>query len=378
MIDVAILGAGASGLFAAAHLKDKRVVLFEHNPKIAQKIKISGGGRCNVTNERLGIDNFVTSTPDKAWQILKRFDNTKLLSWLHDKGCEPVKQKKDQFFCPKSSQELIEILRSETNASIHTDTEVLDLAKIGDHFLIKTARNEMKARAVLVATGGLSYKKIGASGIGYEIAKNFGLEVTPLRPALVGLTVQKEQFWFKELSGIAFEATVRVGKKEFRDNILFAHRGISGPAILNASLYWEKGAIEIAFLKRLPRFVPHKQISSQIPLPKRFVKRFLQVIGLQDKRYEQLGVNERKRLRLFESYSFAPAGTFGYERAEVTKGGVHLQELDKCLQSVHVPGLFFAGEVLDVTGELGGYNFQWAFSSGYSAAKGCHEYLGNH
>ncbi len=173
------------------------------------------------------------------------------------------------------------------------------------------------------------------------------------------------------------KARVEVGKKVFRDDILFTHRGISGPAILNASLYWQKGHITIAFLPKLPKLLPHKQISTQIPLPKRFTKKFLQSIGIEDKKVRELGKGELQKLSLLTSYSFAPAGTFGYERAEVTRGGVDLDELDELMQSRLKKGLFFAGEVCDATGELGGYNFQWAFSSAYVATKGIDRYLKN-
>ncbi len=372
MIDIAILGAGAAGLFAARWLKGS-FVLIDHNPTIGAKIAISGGGRCNITNRYLAISNYYTSSPSSAWKVLQSFDNQALLAWLAKRGCSPVLQKRRHYFCPKSAKELIALLRP-SQKRLLLEAKILKVQK-RDHFIITTSKGLIQARAILVATGGLSFKKVGASPIGFEIAKGFGHSIQELRPALVGFTVQPQQFWFKELSGISFEAQVRVGKRQWKDNILFAHRGISGPAILNASLWWSKGAVEIAFLDRLPKLLPHKRISTQLPLPKRFTKAFLSHIGVEDKKVEALTSLERQKLKRFCSYSFAPAGTFGYERAEVTRGGVSLDELSSSLQSTKVPGLFFAGEVLDVTGELGGYNFQWAFSSAFVAAKGVNEYL---
>jgi len=374
VIDVAILGAGAAGLFAAKWLKSSCHII-EHNPTIGAKIAISGGGRCNVTNKELTPGCYNSSDLKKAWQILRRFDNRELLRWIRKNGCSPVIRKKNQYFCPKSAKELIELLRP-PNASLSLCAKIEGVRK-EDNFIITTSQGAIEAKAVLVATGGVSFKRVGASEIGFTIAKHFGHTIRPLRPALVGFTLQPQQFWFKELSGISMRARVKVGKREFYDDILFAHRGISGPAILNASLWWERGAIEIAFLDSLPKLLPHKIISTQLPLPKRFVKAFLKSIGVEDKKVSQLGAEELEKLRLLTSYSFAPSGTFGYERAEVTKGGVVLDELDENLQSRKTPGLFFAGEVVDMTGELGGYNFQWAFSSAFVAAKGIDEYLGN-
>ena len=376
MIDVAILGAGASGLFAYHWLK-LHVAIIDHNEKTGAKIRISGGGKCNLTNKDLSIDHYLTSNPTQAQKILQSFDNHQLLQWVRRRGCNPVIRKKDQYFCPKSASEMVQVLKP-SHVDLHLNHEILDVVKLHDRFLIKTDKKIFETKAVLVATGGLSYKKIGASAIGYEIAKKFGHSIVPLRPALVGLTPQREQFWFKELSGISLEAIVEVGEKRFQDFILFAHRGISGPAILNASLYWQNGPITIRFLPKLPKLKPFKQLSTQLPLPKRFTKTFLASLGLKDKKVGQYSKEDLAKIGLLSGYTFAPAGTFGYERAEVTKGGVVLEELDMHLQSTKTPGLFFAGEVLDVTGELGGYNFQWAFSSAYAATKGINEYLRDH
>ncbi len=369
--DCIVLGGGASGLFLASMLQDLDLLIIEHNRSPGAKIAISGGGRANVTNKHLSSDNYHTSDPLFVKKVLDRFDNEDLLEWMKRRGCEAIERKPNQFFCPNSARELIDLLRPKGTLKLGCEIEGLEDG------LLRSSCGTFRGRTVVVATGGLSYKRLGASGIGYEIAKDHGHEVTFLRPALVGLTVQKEQFWFKELSGISLRARVNVGERSFEENILFAHKGISGPAILNASLYWERGEIEIVFLKNVARYLryPKRKISSQLPLPKRFIKKFLESIGVVDQPLERLTKEQRNRLRLLEGYRFAPAGTFGFERAEVTKGGISLDGIGEYMQSLEHPWLFFVGEVLDVTGELGGYNFQWAFSSAYVAAQGVRRYL---
>ncbi len=373
-MDIAILGAGASGLMCASFLKGKDYALIEHNSSIGAKIKISGGGRCNITNKRVSFKNYL-GDPEFVKEILNGFSNEELIKWLKKRSCSPVLKKKNQFFCPHSSQELIDIFLKEIEEKkIFLNREIKDVKRVDGAFLIETSKENFYAKKVVVATGGVSYKKIGATEIGYKIAKKFGHEITPLRPALVGFTVQSEQFWFKELSGISFEAVVQIKDKIFKDNILFAHKGISGPAILNASLYWDKGGVTIDFLngKKVEEFLryPYKQIVTLLPFPKRFSKLFLNSIGIKDKKIKELKKEDLKRLKLLEKYTFSPAGTFGFERAEVTKGGVVIKDIDKnSLMSKKVKNLYFIGEVLDVTGELGGYNFQWAFSSAVKAAR---------
>jgi len=360
--DVAILGAGAAGLFLAANTK-LDTILIDHNQTQGKKIAISGGGRANVTNKKLSPDHYRSGDETFLRQAFARFDNEALLRWLRKRGCAGFAMKGSGYFCQKSAKELLDLLRPRGRTLY--GAEILG---VEEGFLVRTSKGDVRARRVVVATGGLSYPRVGASGIGYEIAKSFGHAIVPTRPALVGLALQPGQFWMKELAGVSLKARVQVGKKRFFDNILFAHRGISGPAILNASLYWDRGPIEIGFVDDLRRYLrsPQKVISTQLPLPRRFVKRFLQVLGVEDRPVGTLRPDEWERLRAFERYKFAPAGTFGYERAEVTKGGVALDAIDPAtLESRLVPGLYFAGEVLDVTGELGGYNFQWAFSSAW-------------
>ena len=363
MIDVLIIGGGASGLFLG-YLLRKNYLILEHNKDIGAKIKVSGGGKCNITNKILSSNNY--RGDDKfIKEIFKNFDNNDLLNWLKNNNLNVKELKENQYFF--SSSEILLNFFKKNVKNIKTNIEVLDIEK-KEYFIVYTNKGIFKAKKVIIATGGISFKRLGASDIGFRIAKKFGHNIVPLKPALVGLTLQPSENWFKKLSGISFRAEVRVNKKVFNQEILFAHKGITGPAILNASLWWDKGFIEISFVKDIKKYLknPNKQISTQLPLPKRFVKEFLKRVNLEDKKIKFLTQNEFAKLKLLENYKFAPAGTFGFERAEVTKGGVDTKEIDFGMQSKKVKGLYFIGEVLDVTGELGGYNFQWAFSSAFN------------
>jgi len=305
---------------------------------------------------------------------LNAFNEKSLLQWLKRHGLEPALRKERQYFCKHSAKELVDILKKESKKQhIMLNEKVLSVRKRDDVFYVRTSKRTYSASTVVVASGGLSFPKLGASEIGYEIAKSFGHTIMRTSPALVGFTVQKEQFFFKELSGVPTEVKIRVGEHICEGALLFAHKGLSGPAVLDASLYWERGKIEIDFL---PHFSwknvqgSKKHISSLLPLPKRVSKAFLVQLGLEDKPYNTLTQEEELRLATFSHYTLAPAGTFGYGRAEVTKGGVSTSEVDaKTMMSKKEERLYFLGEVLDVTGRLGGYNFQWAFSSAYSCAK---------
>jgi predicted Rossmann fold flavoprotein len=241
--------------------------------------------------------------------------------------------------------------------------------------VLKTDKGMIEAKKVVVATGGESFRSIGASAIGIEIANSFGLKTKKFTPALVGLTLQKEQFWMKELSGLSCFVEIKVQNRVLREEMLFAHKGISGPAVLSASLYWKKGDISINFLvdkdiETLVKKGGKKLVSSVIPLPKRLSKALLSAIEFKDKECSKVSKEELKKLIGLHNYTFAPAGNFGFTKAEVSRGGVVVDELDvKSLEAKRVKGLYFIGEVVDITGELGGYNFQWAFSSAYICAK---------
>ncbi|MDD5405788.1 MAG: aminoacetone oxidase family FAD-binding enzyme [Sulfurovaceae bacterium] len=374
MIPIVIIGGGASGLMLASLLPAKNAIVIESNSKVGAKLLVSGGGRCNVTNEVLSSSNYL-GDQDFISNVLRQFDQNALLRWLEARGLELVYQKNHQYFCPNSAKEIVSVLvKDSSKQTILLNEKVIDIKKNNDYFEINTTKQIIKAKAVVVASGGLSYPVLGASDLGYIVAQKMGHRINKLAPALVGFTLQKEQFFMKELSGSSVNnVEIRVGQKSCIGDLLFTHKGISGPSVLDASLYWEKGSITIDFL---PNFRwksiigSKKNISTLLPLPKRVIKSLLEHLNVPDKTFDALTKDERDRLFGLQNYSLAPAGTFGYNKAEVTKGGVRVDEVDShTMMSNKVDGLYFIGEVLDVTGELGGYNLQWAFSSAYVCAE---------
>ncbi|SFV53179.1 NAD(FAD)-utilizing dehydrogenases [hydrothermal vent metagenome] len=374
--EIVILGAGASGLMCAANLgKKKSVAIIDGNEKPAKKLKISGGGKCNITNAHVALENFDGESRLLA-TVLKKFSRDRLLEWLERNRVELELRKGRYYFCKESADAVIELLkRSAKHSEFILNHKILSVTKEGDVFSILTDRGTFQAKKVVVATGGESFKSIGASAIGLEIAKSFGIGVKPFTPALVGLTLQKEQFWMKELSGLSCFVQIKVGDRVLEEEMLFAHKGISGPAVLSASLYWRKGEISIDFLPNVSidklTKGSRKLVSSLLPLPKRLAKALLNAVGCKDKESNRLTKEEKILLNTLHHYTFAPAGNFGFTKAEVSRGGLLAEELDfATLEAKKVKNLYFIGEVVDVTGELGGYNFQWAFSSGYVCAKG--------
>jgi len=372
--DVIILGAGASGLMCASNISPKKsVAIIEANTQVAQKLKISGGGKCNITNITVDPSHY-KGDQTCLISVFKKFNKAKLLQFLERNRVDLELRKGQYYFCVDGSQALIDVLCHNTkHADILTNHKVDKVEKLQDVFVVKTQHATFYATKLVIATGGASFAQVGATDIGIQIAQNFGLQVHPFQPALVGLTLQKEQSWMKELSGLSCFVHIDVDGKILKEDMLFTHKGISGPAVLSASLFWEKGTISIDFLpnsKIQELLVGKKLISSALPLPKRFVKRFLALCSIEDKECRSLTKEERCVLEQLHHYSFAPAGTFGLSKAEVCKGGVCCSELNpKTLESKKVPNLYFIGEVVDITGQLGGYNFQWAFSSGYVCAK---------
>ncbi|MDY0264063.1 MAG: aminoacetone oxidase family FAD-binding enzyme [Sulfurospirillum cavolei] len=367
--DILFIGAGASALMAASQLQGRDVALVDSNPKIGMKLLISGGGKCNLTNRFATAENYLGDAGFIA-PILKAFDANSTLLFAKEHRLALEERAHGQMFCANSAKDLVSIFgRLTAFCTFYLQTNVLHVKK-KKHFVVQTNRGEIYAQKLVVASGGLSYASIGASDIGYTIAEHFGHTLITPSPALVGLTLQKEQFWMKELSGIAVPVVLHVEGKQFRENLLFAHKGISGPAVLSGSLYWKKGAICIDFLPgvksmdSLFKAQRQKQISTALALPKRFTKAFLEALGLEDKTIAKLTPAERESVASLKAYTFAPAGNFGYTKAEVTRGGVSTLEIDDLtMQSRLCEGLYFLGEVVDVTGELGGFNFQWAFAS---------------
>ncbi|QCD51442.1 BaiN/RdsA family NAD(P)/FAD-dependent oxidoreductase [Campylobacter californiensis] len=362
--DVLIIGAGASGLFLAANLKAKNVAILEKNPSAGNKILTSGGGRCNITNRHISEQNYLTDGKFIK-KALNAFKFNDVLDFF--KNIEFKEQKESQFFTKSSSKSVLNTLLQKINAKIFYNTEVINASKNGEIFEILSTKGEkFYAVNLVVATGGISYKRLGVSDIGLKIAQNFGLKTINFSPALVGFSVQKSEFWFKELSGISLNAKMSVGDKNLQGDILFTHKGISGPCVLNASLFWQKGTISINFL---PNFEPKnltqgkKQLTSVLPLPKRFVLEFLRQNNIQDAAFSEYSNDEKAKILELFNYRFAPAGTFGFDKAEVSKGGVTTAQIDENFQSKDIKNLYFIGEVLDVTGMLGGYNLHFAFTS---------------
>lgn len=371
--DVIILGAGASGLMCASHLDNSLdVLIIDSNEKIAKKLKISGGGKCNITNVDVTPNNYDGDEVLIA-NALEVFSKDNLLKFLKNNGVKPVIRKDRYYFCKNSSDEIINILRKKSDyAKTLLNCEVTNLKKDDDIFTLSTSKGVFNSKKVVVATGGKSFKNLGASEIGLKIAKDFEIETKEFTPALVGMTLQPDQFWMKELSGLSCEVEIMVDGKTLKEEMLFAHKGISGPAILSASLYWKKGSMSINFLPNHNIFELSKNskklISSVIPLAKRLSKAILKALDIKDVECKKLTKEMKEKLQKIHNYEFAPAGNFGFTKAEVSRGGVLSEELNITLESKKVKNLYFIGEVVDVTGELGGYNFQWAFSSGIVCA----------
>jgi len=371
--EIIIVGGGASALMLASLLPKNTAAIIESNAKPGAKVLISGGGKCNITNRYMGSEYYVGDS-EFVQPSLNNFNEKALLKWLRQRKLVPELREEQFYFCKNSAKEILDIFAKESRGQkFFLNEKVLEVSKREHFYTVRTDKRTLTGKTLVIASGGLSFPKIGASAIGYEIAETFGHTVTKTAPGLVGLTVQKEQFFFKELSGLSTPVEITVNGNLCKGALLFAHKGISGPAVLDASLFWEKGKIEIDFLpgfslKSLKQ--SKKQLTSLLPLPKRLTKSFLVQLKLQDKTGTKLTSEDMLILEQLKHYSFAPAGTFGYSKAEVTRGGVSTDEVDaETMMSQKNEGLYFLGEVLDVTGRLGGYNFQWAFSSAYTCAQ---------
>ncbi|QKE27884.1 flavoprotein, HI0933 family [Arcobacter acticola] len=359
--------------------KYKNICLIDTNAKLAPKIKVSGGAKCNITNELVSSKNYLGDR-NFVKELLEKFSKDDLLTFLNKNGVFPKinpKIVKGTYFC-NSSQDVIDMFtKLTTHIKKYLNTTVLDV-EFNNHYKIKTDTKLIEAKKLVVASGGLSYAMLGASSIAFDIAKKFGHTIEKLEPALVGFTVQKEQFWFKNLSGLSAPVHTFVEGKTFEGSLLFAHKGCSGPVILTTSLYWKKGKIAIDFLpkKKLESFLTgNKIISTALPLPKRFMQEFLASVELEDKSISKLTNEDKEKLKRLKYYEFPPAGNFGYTKAEVTKGGVNTDEIDhNSFESLKQKDLYFIGECLDITGELGGFNFQIAFSEAFVCAKELNKY----
>ncbi len=380
--DVLILGAGAAGLMCAAEAgkRGRRVAIIERADRAGKKILISGGGRCNFTNIHSQPDNFISSNPHFAKSALARYTPSDFIA-LIEKHRIPYHEKTlGQLFCDRSASDVTDMLELECqNAAVKTflNTSIREVRRTTE-FVVHTELAEFHAPALVVATGGLSIPKMGATDFGYELARQFGLDIQETRPALAPLVLgSRERSQYCDLAGVSAEVVVTTDHHSFKESMLITHRGLSGPAILQLSSYWSKGEriqIDIAPDRDVTAAIRDGKVRDmatarsvfQRILPKRFATRWLDLHASSDWTNQSLAELERQ----VHNWTLTPADTEGYEKAEVTAGGVNTSELSsKTMESRRVPGLFFIGEVVDVTGHLGGHNFQWAWGSAAAAGR---------
>jgi predicted Rossmann fold flavoprotein len=389
--DAVIIGAGAAGLFCAgvAGQRGRRVLLIDHAPKVAEKIRISGGGRCNFTNRDVGPANFLSDNPPFCRSALARYRSADFVSLVQRHGIAFHEKHRGQLFCDDSAEQIVAMLLAECAAGgvQHWQPCAVHAVRHGRGFEIDTDRGSVSAARVVVATGGLSIPKIGATDFGHRLARQVGHSLVAPRPALVPLTFDEPQWRpFVPLAGLSLEVTIEAGDKprgRFVEDLLFTHRGLSGPAVLQASSFWLPGQslkLGLADATSLhetlvqAKATSRRQLGNELAqhLPQRLAERWLALQGL-DATTPMPQVRDKDIARLAESlarWELTPTGSEGWRKAEVTAGGVQTRELEsKTLESRLVPGLHFIGEVVDVTGWLGGYNFQWAWSSAYACAQ---------
>jgi predicted Rossmann fold flavoprotein len=379
--DVVIVGAGAAGLFCAIHAGrgGRRVLLLDHAGRIGKKILISGGGRCNFTNLYTTAENFLSANPHFAKSALARYTPADFLE-LVEKHQIPWHEKTlGQLFCDRAASDVVSMLEKEcavAGVTVLLSTHVREVTR--DHgFHLETDRGVFIARSLVIATGGLSIPKLGATPFGYQIAQQFGLQLQRCRPALVPLTWDAEDLKrFADLTGVSTEVVATAGSGRFREKLLFTHRGLSGPAVLQVSSYWEPGqavVVDLApdvlwtgELRSAQRDLSNARAAIRGVLPHRLADRWLALYPPSS--WTNQGLDEAESA--LHHWTVFPSGTEGYEKAEVTAGGVDTAELSaRTMESRKVPGLYFIGEVVDVTGHLGGFNFQWAWASGAAAGR---------
>lgn len=382
--DVIIIGAGAAGLFCAieAGKRGRKVLVVEHNAQVGRKILISGGGRCNFTNLHTKAENFISQNPHFCKSALSRYTPQDFIELVKKHRIEFYEKKLGQLFCRESARLIVEMLLRECDrakVSIRTNCSVKSVDKNG-LFEVETTQGKFSSESLVIATGGLSFPKIGATDFGFRIAKQFGLKIIETRPALVPLVFAGAKN-FSKLAGISIDSNVSAEKKEFRENILFTHRGLSGPAILQISNYWQKNkAISIDLLPEnnalelLEKNHTSKQNLNNF-LAKYLPGRFAEIFAEQNFSNKPLNQLNKKEIgEISESLNNWQVNfdeTEGYHKAEVTLGGVSTAELSsQTMESKRVESLYFIGEVVDVTGWLGGYNFQWAWACGFAAGQG--------
>jgi predicted Rossmann fold flavoprotein len=380
--DAVVIGAGAAGLMCAieAGKRGRRVAVLDHADRIGKKILISGGGRCNFTNIYCQPENFISANPHFAKSALARYTPADFIALVEKHGIPYHEKARGQLFCDHSAAAIVDMLESECHAAgveIFLKSRILEVQRITE-FVVRTESAEFRAAALVIATGGLSIPKIGATSFGYELARQFGLSIRQTRPALVPLVLDtSDQTQYCELSGISAEVDVSTDHHSFRDKMLITHRGLSGPAILQISSYWNQGApisidlapdheVTAAMRTAKVRNMAAARLALAGILPNRLAARWLDLHAPRLWSNQALSELERQ----IHEWILVPAGTEGYEKAEVTAGGVDTNELSgQTMEARKVRGLFVIGEAVDVTGHLGGYNFQWAWASGAAAGR---------
>ena len=384
--DVIIIGAGAAGLFCAieAGKRGRRVLVLEHNAQVGRKIIISGGGRCNFTNFHAKAENFISQNPHFCKSALARYTPQDFVELVKKHRIEFYEKKLGQLFCRERSRQIVEMLLEEcrkAKVEIRLNCSLKSVSK-GEFFEVETKnQGKFSCQSLVIATGGLSIPHIGATDFGYQIARQFGLKIVTTKPALVPLVFQNGVHEsYKNLAGVSLDSVVSSGKESFRENILFTHRGLSGPAILQISNYWKSGqAIEIDLLPAKNAFdilqnsrASKKELVNFLSeiLPRRFAEVFCQTM-IKSKPLKNFSEKESTQIaEKLHAWQIFFDETEGYKKAEVTSGGVSTDELSsKTMEAKKVEKLYFIGEVVDVTGWLGGYNFQWAWSSGFAAGQ---------
>lgn len=386
--DVVIIGAGAAGMMCAieAGKRGRSVLVIDHAKRAGEKIRISGGGRCNFTNLYASPKNFISQNPHFCISALSRYTQRHFIAMMDRHGITYHEKTLGQLFCDGSAQQIIDLLLDEMrrfSVELILSASVDMIERTNDGFRLKLKDRQINCRSLVVATGGKSIPKMGASGFGYDVARQFGLRLVETRPGLVPLTFEPHLLErLKPLVGVALDVKITCGKTSFEEAMLFTHRGISGPSVLQISSYWrEGGEIKIALL-------PHQDVLDllkkqrsqngrqelQTALAHYLPKKLAQIIAEEQTKFNKLADMPDKEFRRIDAvindWRIKPAGSEGYRTAEVTLGGVDTRDLDsKTMESKAVSGLYFIGEVVDVTGWLGGYNFQWAWSSGWCAGQ---------
>jgi len=384
--DIVIVGAGAAGLMCAGEAvkRGRRVLVVEHAARVGEKIRISGGGRANFTNLHVSPDNFLSDNPRFCVSALRRYTPRDFIALVEKHGIAYHERDHGQLFCNGSARQIIDMLLAEARgAELRTETSVTRIAKIDTGFAVETDRGAFGAQSLVIATGGPSIPKMRSSGFGYAVARQFGLAVIEPRPGLVPLTFDAATLAALDgLAGISLDATVALDKVRFTEALLFTHRGLSGPAILQISSYWRAGDTltidlrpgtdTLRYLKDARKSEPRRDVGTVLArlLPRRLAQRIVELAGGGGRLAETSDKTLRHVAAHVNAWRVTPAGSEGYRTAEVTVGGVDTRGLSsQTMEARTVPGLYFIGETVDVTGQLGGFNFQWAWASGHACGQ---------